>query len=255
MERVLLSYASAASFICILLALELWLPRGTLPPRASRYRAILFTAVFIPSAAGLTWLLHEAFGPLHFSPALAIPGVAGLVVAAFIGDFFYYWFHRAQHAIPWLWRFHAVHHSVEEMGAGAGYHHISEAPLKALLYAAPLSLVTVSPNAGLLGALLAFHGNYLHSATRINFGWFAWVVADNRTHRIHHSLEPRHFDKNFGALTMLWDKLFGTAFFPKDGEWPQTGLADKREPRTIREYLTLRSPPYGSQSSKSPQPR
>lgn len=242
-DRILISYASAAAFFCLLLALELWKPRDALPQRESRQRAILFTFVFITCSAVLTGLLSLAFGRMQFEPMFAVPGILGAIIAAFAGDFFYYWFHRAQHSIPWLWRLHAVHHSVEELGAGAGYHHVSETPLKALLYAAPLSFF-ISPNVGVVALILAFHGNYIHSATRLNFGWFAWVVADNRTHRIHHSLESKHFGKNFGALTMLWDKLFGTAYFPKANEWPGVGLSGRPEPRTILEYLTtLRAPP------------
>ena len=67
------------------------------------------------------------------------------------------------------------------------------------------------------------------------------VIADNRFHRIHHSVEPDHFDKNFGAGTSLWDQLFGTAYFPKENEWPATGLPDQREVRTLRGYLLASS--------------
>jgi sterol desaturase/sphingolipid hydroxylase (fatty acid hydroxylase superfamily) len=63
------------------------------------------------------------------------------------------------------------------------------------------------------------------------------IIADNRFHRIHHSVEPQHFGKNFGAGTSLWDQLFGTAYFPAADEWPATGLSDQREANTVSEYL------------------
>jgi sterol desaturase/sphingolipid hydroxylase (fatty acid hydroxylase superfamily) len=56
---------------------------------------------------------------------------------------------------------------------------------------------------------------------------------DDRTHRFHHSLEPKHF----GLFITLWDSLFGTAYFPEPGEWPQTGVADFPEPQTVGEFL------------------
>ena len=65
------------------------------------------------------------------------------------------------------------------------------------------------------------------------------MIGDNQFHRIHHSLEERHFNRNFGTITPLWDVLFGTACFPKAGEWPKVGLADVPEPKTLREYLLM----------------
>jgi sterol desaturase/sphingolipid hydroxylase (fatty acid hydroxylase superfamily) len=49
------------------------------------------------------------------------------LLAAFVSDLFYYWFHRAQHALGLLWRFHAVHHSIEELNCFNEWHHVSEA--------------------------------------------------------------------------------------------------------------------------------
>ena len=62
------------------------------------------------------------------------------------------------------------------------------------------------------------------------------MIVDNRFHRIHHSLEERHFDKNFGICFSIWDFLFGTAYEPGD-EWPHVGLADRMPPNSVREFL------------------
>jgi sterol desaturase/sphingolipid hydroxylase (fatty acid hydroxylase superfamily) len=213
--------------VCVLAAAEMAWPRGTLPTLADRLRAIQFGLVYILFAKLAGELSHLQ------QPVLSFPLAA---VAVVMIDFLYYWFHRAQHAIPFLWRFHAVHHSIEALGAGKGYHHISEAPLKAVLVAAPVALLLGYPPL-LVALALSVHGNYIHSATGLNFGRFAWAIADNRTHRIHHSVEPRHFNRNFGGYTMLWDFLFGTACFPRRGEWPNVGLAGHPEPRSIASYL------------------
>jgi sterol desaturase/sphingolipid hydroxylase (fatty acid hydroxylase superfamily) len=100
------------------------------------------------------------------------------------------------------------------------------------------------------------HGLFEHSCTKINLGAFRNVVADNRFHRIHHSIEAQHWNKNFGAFTSIWDRIFGTAHFPKPDEWPETGVAGEKEPMTIREFLfmpfrastspELGAPPAGS---------
>lgn len=217
-----------AAMSCLLIAAELVLPKGELMPKAARWRALGFMAIFIPAGAIVSRLARPYFGDPLFEL-----GVVGVLVFPFAWDFFYYWLHRAQHAFPLLWRFHAVHHSIEHLGAGSGYHHFAEAPLRAVAVTIPLTFLVDKPL--LVGMMITAHGLYLHSAIRVHFGRFAWVIADNRVHRLHHSLEPKHFDKNFGAITMLWDRLFGTAYFPGE-EWPKVGLSDQREPQSLREF-------------------
>jgi sterol desaturase/sphingolipid hydroxylase (fatty acid hydroxylase superfamily) len=108
--------------------------------------------------------------------------------------------------------------------------------LKAVLLSLPTYILF--PGSGwIIGTILGFQGNYLHSSSRLNFGRFAWIIADNHTHRIHHSLDERHFGRNFGAVTMLWDRLFGTAYFPAPHEWPDVGLAGQRAPQSVGDYL------------------
>jgi hypothetical protein len=71
----------------------------------------------------------------------------------------------------------------------------------------------------------------------MNLGPLGRYFMDNRLHRIHHSIEPQHFDKNFGLFTTLWDSLFGTAYFPARDEWPDTGVPDFPEPASMTEFL------------------
>lgn len=240
---------TAAAFV----ALETLLPRRGAPvSAASRLRAILFWLVYSTGitliAHGLT-LLWAPLGVRPLLPTLALRGLpaplaAGVaaLAAAYIGDFVYYWCHRAQHRF--LWRFHAVHHSVREMSGLTGYHHVSEELFQFLLYSVPLSFFIDSPySIPVVGVLLAQQGNYLHSPTRLNFGPLGRWFVDNRFHRIHHSIELRHHDKNFGLFTTLWDSVFGTAYFPAPGEWPQTGVAEFAEPQTVGQFLLA---PFGA---------
>ena len=110
-----------------------------------------------------------------------------------------------------------------------------------LLYTIPTSLIVSDMGPGLPFVSLAIwlHIVWIHSPTRANFGPLRALFVDNRFHRIHHSLEERHFDKNFGAFTTLWDRLFGTACFPERGEWPAVGLAEIDEPNGVREWIDL----------------
>jgi sterol desaturase/sphingolipid hydroxylase (fatty acid hydroxylase superfamily) len=239
------AYLLFAATMCVIAVVELAFPREAPMPRAALLRLALFGLVYIAASRAFYLVASPHFqAPLH--------GVIWLAPTLFLYDLLYYWMHRAQHAIPWLWRFHAVHHAIEKMGPGSGYQHPLESPLKALLIAFPLSLLISAPAGPILGFIIAFQGPYLHSTTRLNFGPFAWIVADNRVHRIHHSRESKHFDRNFGAFTLLWDKLFGTAYFPERREWPAVGLADQREVGSVAEYVMRPFRRTQSASQRSP---
>jgi sterol desaturase/sphingolipid hydroxylase (fatty acid hydroxylase superfamily) len=228
-------------------ALETLAPRrGVRVSSASRVRAIAFWTVygiFILLVYNLMWPLWDRLGVRPLIPTLAPPGLPrpvsiliGCVAAAYVGDFVYYWCHRLQHR--YFWRFHAVHHSIRELSGIATYHHFSEEAFKLVLYTIPLAMMTSDPlTLPVFGTLLGIQGNYLHSPTWLNLGPFGRYFMDNRLHRIHHSIEPRHFDKNFGLFTTLWDSLFGTAYFPARDEWPDTGVPDFPEPASMTEFL------------------
>ena len=230
------------------LGLETLFPRpGERVSTASRLKALVFWSVNGAIGILIAHAIEAVWAPLGLKPLLPslapawLPAPVGLAVgvlaAAYIGDFFYYWCHRFQHRF--LWRFHAVHHSVREMSGITAYHHFTEGLFEFVLYSVPLSLLTHGADTvPYLGALLAWQGNYEHSPTRLNFGPLGRYFVDNRFHRIHHSAEPRHFDRNFGIFTTLWDSVFGTAYFPAPGEWPRTGVEEMPEPATIWAFLT-----------------
>lgn len=217
----------------------------------SRVNGLAYWTVFIPLSAVLLAGLASFWQALGLRPLLSLPAfqsfqwigpfavVGAVLAAAIVNDFFFYWAHRFQHRF--LWRYHAVHHSIREMNAVNSYHHASEAIVSLLLYTIPTSLIVADLGPGLPFASLAIwlHIVWIHSPTRANFGPLRALFVDNRFHRIHHSLEERHFDRNFGAFTTLWDRLFGTACFPEPGQWPAVGLAGIDEPRNVREWVDL----------------
>jgi sterol desaturase/sphingolipid hydroxylase (fatty acid hydroxylase superfamily) len=241
-------YAYATACIgAVFYALEvLWPRKGAVISNRSRFKALGFWLIYIPCVMLTSQLLWTLWAPLGVKPLLAqiapsglprpIAAVIAAVAAAFVGDFIYYWYHRLQHRF--FWRFHAVHHSVREMSGISAFHHVSEPLFRFVLYTAPLAFITQDPfGVPILGWLVALQGYYEHSPTRLNFGPLGRYIVDNRFHRIHHSIETEHYDKNFGVIVTLWDSLFGTAYFPSKDEWPQTGVQDFPEPGGIRDYL------------------
>jgi len=241
-------YAGWGLVFALLTAFELLNPRERHSLRLRLlgvgFWAVLLALSFIASIA--LSLLWQGLGvrPLFAIPVMqAMVGgpwaaaILGAVLAAVIHDFFFYWCHRIQHR--WLWRWHAVHHSIEELNAVNSYHHPSEAVVSLLLLQLPMSLlVSVEhPASAIVSLVLSCHLVWIHSPTRITLGPLRALFIDNRFHRIHHSLEARHFDKNFGAFTTIWDRLFGTCHLPERDEWPQVGIAEASQPRSFGAWM------------------
>jgi len=157
---------------------------------------------------------------------------------ALLADFLAYWRHRFEHRV--FWPIHSVHHSPAELHAANDIGHPLQVIYATLFITIPLSLVGVDGPAMpvALGLLIGAMSVMIHSPVRFHLGPLRRFVVDNRFHRIHHSLDEKHFDKNFGICFSCWDYLFGTAYDPKE-EWPAVGLADVPAPRTIRDYLLI----------------
>lgn len=165
--------------------------------------------------------------------------ILGPVLFMTFYDFFGYWMHRAQHR--WFWAQHAVHHAIRDLSAVNSYLHWTEEGFRLVFIAMPTSLFLGLEPMGVTTVAIflnSLHGNYLHSASEVHFGRIGRLYfADNRWHRIHHSMDPAHFDRNFGTAVTIWDRLFGTAYDPADDEWPATGVADRPEVTTLDDFL------------------
>jgi sterol desaturase/sphingolipid hydroxylase (fatty acid hydroxylase superfamily) len=187
----------------------------------------------------LTVLLN-AFGTGWIAlPAHGWPLIASVLIYLLVIDFLEFGFHRAQHAVPFLWAMHSFHHSDPSMNVStATRNYWLELPIKALfVYPIAAILFSVPP------VVLAIYGGTTiwHSVNHLNVRWrllLPWFVLNNpQFHRIHHSLHPEHHDKNFSPYFPIWDLLGGTHYVPKPGEYPPTGLAGEREPITFADAI------------------
>lgn len=158
------------------------------------------------------------------TPARQI-GLWLLYLACF--DFLYYWLHRAQHQVPWLWRYHMVHHSdVNVCAASVGRHHWLEEGFRFFIITGPLiALMGGAKDApAWVLAFIVLNGILMHWNVALRFGPLERCIITPAYHRIHHSIEGRHYDRNFGVFTQLWDHVFGTRYVPRPGEYPETGI-------------------------------
>ena len=153
----------------------------------------------------------------------AIRGQAGwlqFVELLLLADLCFYLAHRLVHAVPRLWRFHAVHHSSEQMDWLATFRvHPVDQILNSTIIAVPGVALGFSP-APLLAYVLLYrvHALLLHSNVRVDFGPLGRVFASPRYHHWHHADEPQAYDRNFGGQLVIWDRLFDT--FYESGDLP-----------------------------------
>ena len=161
----------------------------------------------------------------------------GVVALLLLHDFLNYWVHRALHRF--LWRFHAVHHSPRHLTSAAGtFAHPVEELFRAISLGALAGLIGFSGSVPfVLAVAIRLQEFYIHSPTALHFGPVGAVVIDNRTHRVHHSREQADYDKNFGVMFTVWDRLFGTYSRPR--AWAEVGLRNVDQPRTLWQALTL----------------
>lgn len=156
---------------------------------------------------------------------VGLPPAARLLLAFVIGEIGFYWGHRLSHEIPWLWRFHAVHHRPEHVYflVNTRAHPVDLvvtrlfglAPLYLLGLAGPGVAGSATPVAViLLGTLWGF---FIHSNVRIRLGLLEWVVATPLFHHWHHS-RVEHINRNYASTLPVLDRVFGTFYLP--GEWP-----------------------------------
>lgn len=136
-------------------------------------------------------------------------------------DLAQYWFHRAFHRVPFLWGFHAVHHSAKSMDwlAGARMHFVEIILLRGVT---SLPLLTLGFAPSVMQAYVGFvyiYASIVHANLRGDFDTLGRFLVVPRFHHWHHGIEEVAVDKNF-AIHFPWlDRLFGTHHFPR-GEWP-----------------------------------
>ena len=176
-------------------------------------------------------LLFGAFVSARLQAAVAAQPLAlQLLEAIALADLFQYAVHRTFHAVPWLWRFHAVHHSSREMDwlAGSRLHLLDVVVTRATTFAPLFVLGFSAPALVAYLVFVSFLAVLLHANLRFRFGPLGWLVATPEFHHWHHARAP--VDKNFAVHLPVIDRLFGTAWLP--GDFPEHyGIEDDPVPQ------------------------
>lgn len=235
---------------------EIWLHHTTL----NEAFIIIIGYAFIATVIQHVYIFHPtsfsegtisvlgAIGVKEFSQTPTIlAGLLYIVFAILAHEAAYYLAHRLMHKSPALWEFHKVHHSAEVMTPFTSFRqHPVEYAINALfhavfagvtaaiflhLYPSPTSLHFVIQYQLAKVVFLTLGGALAHSHAHISYGLFDKYIISPAMHQVHHSEDPKHYDKNFGFMLICFDRAFGTAYFPDKNERFTFGLGEEQNPQ------------------------
>jgi sterol desaturase/sphingolipid hydroxylase (fatty acid hydroxylase superfamily)/uncharacterized membrane protein YdjX (TVP38/TMEM64 family)/rhodanese-related sulfurtransferase len=215
---------------------------------------IIVRLLFPFAAVGMAFVAQAQgwglFNLVHVPAWLAVPAAVLLL------DLLIYTQHVAFHAVPWLWRLHRMHHADLEFDVTTGLRfHPGEIVLSMLIKLAAILVLGAPPVAVLvfevvLNATSMFNHGNVRLPSRLD-RVLRWVVVTPDMHRVHHSIDRRETDSNFGFNLPWWDRLFGTyRAQPALGHAGMvTGIEQFREPRELWLHRMLIQPLRGASRS------
>lgn len=200
--------------------------------------ALLLTVLVIP--------LMAALSPFHDRWPASLPFLVQVLIAIVVTDLGVTVVHVASHKVGWLWRFHAVHHSVKRF---YGFNGLMKHPLHGALELAagtvPLLLLGMPKSvAEALTVCIAVQLLLQHSNADYRIGRLRKVLALNEGHRFHHLKWARVGDVNFGLFTLVWDHALRTFSFDTHRRFSSDDLGMAAKPHYPVGYLAQLAEPF-----------
>lgn len=196
------------------------------------FNTVILTLVFGAATVGVAeWSARNGLGLLRL---FAMPWIARLVLALLLLDAWLYLWHRANHAIPVLWRFHRMHHADKDMDVTtATRFHLGEHLGASVLRLALIPLLGFETLHLLIYETLVVAATMFHHAN-ISLGrtdaWLRGIIVTPFMHKVHHSRWRPETDSNFSTLFSCWDRLAGTFRMRDDCSTLALGLDEFDDP-------------------------
>lgn len=239
---------SVAAALAFGLALERLAPHEALRPTWSVNAGVWLVAVTLRAAvfggaewSVAAWTTESGFGLLQLAHAPPAASIAATVLGL---DAVSYLWHRANHSLPFLWRFHRVHHADPAVHVTTALRfHPGE-----ILLSVPVRLAAIALLGAPLAGVIVFEALF-GAANALEHGSFdlpprleralARVVITPALHRRHHSVLRREHDTNFGTVWSFWDRLGRTACANTSAEHFALGLpaGATADPRSLPAML------------------
>ena len=144
----------------------------------------------------------------------------GVVLALVLYDFCYYWFHRASHEVAVFWAGHAVHHQSQHYNLSTALRQSSAGAISSWVFYLPMGLLGVPPVVfGIVALIDLLYQYWVHTEHIGRLGWFDRWFCSPSNHRVHHAVNDKYLDRNYGGIWVVWDRLFGS-FEEEDPQEP-----------------------------------
>lgn len=208
-------------------------------------------------------LSRQILPDAYFIWVVGLPVGFQIAAAFVVGELGFYWGHRIMHQVPWLWKFHAIHHEPLRMDwlINTRAHPID------IIFTRMFGLTMVyatgfgTPGAG-SGSIVpvivlligTFWGFFIHSNLRVSLGWLEHVLSSPRFHHWHHS-RVDHVNHNYASTLPIYDRIFGTHHLPARAWPPSYGIAPENRPEVLiaAQYEAEAGPPPASADEAPPQ--
>ncbi|MFN3570288.1 MAG: sterol desaturase family protein, partial [Polaromonas sp.] len=135
----------------------------------------------------------------------------GWLIALVFYDFCYYWLHRAGHESAVFWAAHVVHHQSQDYNLSTALRQTSSGALLGWIFYVPMALAGVPPLIfGIVALIDLLYQFWVHTEHVPKLGWFDRWFCSPSNHRVHHAVNERYLDKNYGGILIVWDRIFGS---------------------------------------------
>jgi sterol desaturase/sphingolipid hydroxylase (fatty acid hydroxylase superfamily) len=228
-ERLEFGGTVLSAALAVLLPAELWRRwRAGRLDRAAVLEMLACASPLLPTlivtGAVLAWVTAVYAAAASIAP-WRIPTNAGTaLLALLVVDFLYYWDHRCAHRVRPYWAFcHSVHHSSRQYDQTVGLRVSFLDGFVSPWFYVPAVLIGFEPLL-VLGAFVVILGyqQWIHTEAIGSLPWLDGWLNTPANHRVHHGTQPQYLDRNYGAVLMVWDRLFGT--YAPEGEPVRYGL-------------------------------
>ena len=135
----------------------------------------------------------------------------GWLAALVFYDFCYYWLHRAGHETALFWAAHVVHHQSQDYNLSTALRQTSSGALLGWVFYLPMAVAGVPPLVfGVVALIDLLYQFWVHTEQVGKLGWFDRWFCSPSNHRVHHAVNDRYLDRNYGGILIVWDRLFGS---------------------------------------------
>lgn len=186
---------------------------------------VLPKLLLIASMTAVSAAIHRLVPLAYYTSVSEMPMWLRLIAALIVNEIGGYWGHRWSHEIPFLWRFHAIHHSAEEIDfLVTSKAHPFDMFFTRLCATIPVYVLGLAQPLGtrvdyvpiIVAAATMYWAYFLHANVTWRLGWLEWLISTPGFHHWHHANDgPEVINKNYSAMFPAVDVLFGTLYLPK----------------------------------------